>query len=268
MSQTKRPVTLRTLAAKKERGEPISMLTAYDASFARQLEQAGVDCLLVGDSLGNVIQGHTTTLPVGLDDMVYHTRAVSRGVQRAFVIADMPFMSYPDPATAARSAHRLMAEGRAGMVKLEGGGPVGDSVAHLHALGVPVCAHLGLTPQHIHRLGGFRVQGRAAPAAEAMLEDARALESAGAQMLVLECVPAHVAASISAELTIPVIGIGAGAEVDGQVLVLYDMLGISDRAPRFARDFLTETGSVRAAAEAYVEAVGTRRFPAAEHCFD
>jgi len=267
MSQTKRPVTLRTLAARKERGEPVTMLTAYDASFARQLDQAGVDCLLVGDSLGNVIQGHSTTLPVSVDDMVYHTRAVSRGLERAFLIADMPFMSYPDPATAVRSAHRLMAEGRAQMVKLEGGGPVGDSIAHLHALGVPVCAHLGLTPQHVHRLGGFHVQGRAEPAAEAMLEDARALEHAGAQMLVLECVPAQLAARISAALTIPVIGIGAGADVDGQVLVLHDMLGISEHPPRFARDFLAEAHSVRAAAEAYVEAVSTRRFPGAEHCF-
>jgi len=260
-------VTIATLLKMKGRGERISMLTCYDAGFTRVLEAAGVDVLLVGDSLGMVLQGRESTLPVTLDEMVYHTTLVARARERAFLIADMPFMSYASPSQALQTAGRLMKEGGAHMVKLEGGATQLETVERLTGQGVPVCAHLGLQPQSVHRLGGYRVQGRDPDSVRAMIEDARAVEAAGAQMLVLECVPRAVAAEITRSLGIPVIGIGAGPECDGQVLVLYDILGITESPPRFAADFLQEAGSVAAAARAYVEAVRQGRFPAAEHCF-
>ncbi len=264
------PVTVATLAAMKTAGEKIVCLTCYDAAFTRVVEAAGVDVLLVGDSLGNVLQGHDTTLPVSVDDMVYHSACVARAHRRALLIADMPFLSYGTPDQALATAARLMQQGRAQMVKLEGGSPQHlESVRHMSAQGVPVCAHLGLLPQSVHKLGGYRVQGREVEAAEAMRRDALALEQAGAAMLVLECVPVALAETISRELIIPVIGIGAGAGCDGQVLVLHDMLGIHPqerKPPRFVKNFMAGQDSVQAAIGAYVQAVRSGEFPAAEHC--
>lgn len=268
---TDAPVTITTLRRHKEQGEKFACLTAYDASFAAALEAAGAEVLLVGDSLGMVVQGQDTTLPVSVDDIVYHSRAVRRGSGRALVIADMPFMSYATPQDALHNAARLMREGGAHMVKLEGGGEIVEIVARLARNAVPVCAHLGLAPQAVHKLGGYKVQGREPAAAEAMLADARAMEAAGADVLLLESVPASLAAQITASVNLPVIGIGAGAGCDGQILVLYDVLGISlGKRPRFARDFLQDTAaapSVRGAVEAYVQAVKDGSFPGPEHIF-
>jgi 3-methyl-2-oxobutanoate hydroxymethyltransferase len=266
MSEEKRrKITLPVLARMKADGRPVTMLTAYDASFARRIDQAGIDCVLVGDSLGNVIQGRDSTLPVTVEHMVYHVAAVRRGLEHALLLADLPFMSYHDRPTAMANAAGLMRAG-AEMVKLEGGAAVVSIVAELVAQGVPVCGHLGLTPQHVHQLGGYRVQGRDQALAEQLRADARALEQAGAAMLVLECVPSTLAATVAGELSIPVIGIGAGAQVDGQVLVLYDVLGISSgHRPRFVQDFLAASGTIDGALAAYVEAVRERRFPGPEH---
>ncbi len=267
MSRTSRTTTS-TLRKMKQAGEKITCLTVYDASFTRILEQAGVDILLVGDSLGMVIQGHDSTLPVSLDDMVYHSRAVRAASDTALVMADLPFMSYADPAQAMASAARLMKEGGAHMVKLEGGAVMVDTVRQLSAHGIPVCAHLGLLPQSVNKLGGYKVQGRDTRAAEEMLADARAMEAVGADMLLLECVPAALAGEITAALSIPVIGIGAGPQCDAQVLVLHDMLGItSGKRPRFTKDFLQQGGDIRAAVASYVKAVKDGSFPAAEHSF-
>ncbi|RMG52444.1 MAG: 3-methyl-2-oxobutanoate hydroxymethyltransferase [Gammaproteobacteria bacterium] len=260
-------VTVTRLHAMKEDGERIVMLTAYDASFARVLDAAGVDVVLVGDSLGMVVQGHDSTVPVTVDDMVYHARAVSRGLQRALLLVDMPFMSYAEPRAALANAARLMQEGGAQMVKLEGDALQVDTVRYLSERGIPVCAHLGLTPQYIHKLGGYRVQGRDEDAAAKMLADARALEAAGADLLLLECVPQGLAERITGAMGIPVIGIGAGAACDGQVLVLHDLLGVSPRLPRFARDFLAEGGSIEGAVKAYVDAVRAGAFPAEAESF-
>jgi 3-methyl-2-oxobutanoate hydroxymethyltransferase len=261
-----RPVTVERLRRMKAAGEPIACLTAYDASFSRLLDEAGVDVLLVGDSLGMVVAGHETTVPVTMDEMVYHTRAVARGRRRALLVADMPFMSYATPEQAVANAARLMQEGGAQVVKLEGGRTQVQTVRRLAECGIPVCAHLGLQPQSVHKLGGYRVQGRTPDAARAMLEDARALEAAGADLLVLEAVPSAVAREVQAALAIPVIGIGAGPGCDGQVLVLYDALGITPgRIPRFARVFLTDGRDVRGAVRAFVEAVRARAFPGPEH---
>ena len=267
MSTVDRPaVTVETLRRMKAAGERITCLTSYDASFARLLDEGGVDVLLVGDSLGMLIGGHATTVPVTMDEMVYHGRAVARGCRRALLIVDMPFMSYATPEQALRNAARLMQEGGAQAVKLEGGRTQAETVRQLAARGIPVCAHLGLQPQSVHKLGGYRVQGRAPEAARAMLEDARTLEAAGADLMVLECVPSALGREIAAALVIPVIGIGAGPGCDGQVLVLYDALGITPgRVPRFARNFLTDGRDVRGAVQAYVEAVRTGTFPSPEH---
>jgi len=261
-------ITVPRLLECKAAGQPLSMLTAYDASFARRVDQAGVDCVLVGDSLGNVIQGRDSTVPVTVSDMVYHVEAVRRGLDHALLLADMPFMSYHDRPTAMTSAARLMRAG-AEMVKLEGGSAIAAQVSDLVAHGIPVCGHLGLTPQHVHQLGGYRVQGREDGPAQALRDDARVLENAGAAMLVLECVPSDLAASIAADLSIPVIGIGAGPSVDGQVLVLYDVLGISvGRQPRFVRNFLADSHSIPEALSAFVEAVRERRFPGPENAYN
>jgi len=266
MSESK-SVTVPSLARLKAANHPITMLTAYDASFARLVDQAGVDCVLVGDSLGNVIQGQDSTLPVTVDHMVYHVEAVRRGLSRALLLADLPFLSYHDRATAMKSAGQLMRAG-AQMVKLEGGATVVPLVAELVAQGIPVCGHLGLTPQHVHQLGGYRVQGRDETLARALLDDARALESAGAGLLVLECVPSALAAEVAGGLEIPVIGIGAGPDVDGQVLVLYDVLGISaGHRPRFVRNFMEQARDIPDALERFVTDVRERRFPAPEHSY-
>ncbi len=262
------PITVPALQQRKARGEKIAVLTCYDASFAAHFDAAGIDVVLVGDSLGMVIQGRTSTLPVTLDHMVYHTAAVARGLQAPLLIADLPFMSYRDVPTALQSAARLMGEGEAAMVKLEGAGWVVDVISALAERDVPVCAHLGLTPQSVHKLGGYRVQGKQSEDAERLLGEAHAVAKAGAELLVLECVPADLAMRITAEIPIPTIGIGAGAGCDGQVLVLYDMLGITPgRRPRFSKDFLRGQDSIDGALIAYVEAVHNATFPGPEHSY-
>ena len=249
-------------------GEKIAVLTCYDASFATLLENAGVDVLLVGDSLGMVVQGEETTLPVSMDDMVYHTRCVARGAKKAFIVADMPFGSYQQgPARAFANAAKLMAAG-AQMVKLEGGTAMAKTVAFLVERGIPVCGHVGLTPQSVHQLGGYKVQGKGDAAAQKLIEDALALQQAGAGLLVLEAIPAALARQVTQQLAIPTIGIGAGPDCAGQVLVLYDLLGIyPGKPPKFARNFLTDAASIPVAVADYVKAVKDGSFPAPEHCF-
>ncbi len=243
-------------------GEKIAMLTCYDASFARVLDEAEVDCLLVGDSLGMVVQGHATTVPVTLADMAYHVACVARGNRNAWLIGDLPYGSYhASPEQAMASAVTLMQAG-AHMVKLEGGGWTAETVRFLAERGIPVCAHLGLTPQSVHALGGWRVQGRDAASATALLEQARALQAAGAAMLVIELVPTALGAQITQALKIPVIGIGAGPDCSGQVLVTHDMLGLGPAKPaRFVRNFMDKAASVSDAVRAYVQAVKTGHFP-------
>jgi len=261
-------ITLLKLHRMRAEGEPIAVLTCYDASFAALLESAGIECLLVGDSLGMVVQGHDSTLPVSMDDMAYHTACVARGSKTAFVIADMSFGSYQESREQAfRNAARLMAAG-AQMVKIEGGREFSSTVRFLSERGIPVCTHLGLTPQSVHKLGGYRVQGKTAEAEARLLSDASTLERAGAEMLVLEAVPAKLAADITRELTIPTIGIGAGPDCSGQVLVLHDMLDVfPGKKARFVRNFMEDASSIAQAVEHYVRAVKERRFPGEEHSF-
>jgi len=262
------PVNVSTLRDMKSEGEPIACLTAYDASFSQLVDMAGVDVVLVGDSLGMVVQGHDTTVPVTVDDIIYHTRNVARGLMHAFLIADMPFMSYTSPEQALDNAVRLMQEGGAMMIKLESGKGQVNVVEHLARHDIPVCAHLGLKPQSVHKIGGFRVQGRDSEVARKMLEDAQALETAGADLILLECVPNEVGSAITQSVAAPVIGIGAGPNVDGQVLVLYDMLGITQgRLPRFVRNFLQGQPTILDGLRNYVAAVKDRSYPASEHCF-
>jgi 3-methyl-2-oxobutanoate hydroxymethyltransferase len=262
------PVNVATLAKMKMDGEKIACLTAYDASFAELVDQSGADLVLVGDSLGMVIQGHDTTVPVTLDDVIYHCRAVAKGLYRPFLMADMPFMTYTSREQALSNAVRLMQEGGAKMVKLEGGSGQVQVVEFLASHDIAVCAHLGLKPQSVHKVGGFRVQGREQEAAAQMKRDAKALEAAGADIVLLECIPAELGAEITSELHVPVIGIGAGPDTDGQILVLYDVLDITTgRKPRFARNFMSGLDSPLAALTAYVEAVRTREYPGPEHCF-
>ncbi len=262
------PVNVSTLREMKQAREPIACLTAYDASFAQLVDRAGTDVVLVGDSLGMVIQGLDTTVPVTVNDMVYHSRAVARGLRRAFLMVDMPFMSYTTREQALDNAVRLMQEGGAMMVKLETGrGQVGI-VEYLASQDIPLCAHLGLKPQSVHKLGGFKVQGRDEQVAQRMLDEARALQSAGADALLLECVPNALAAAIRDAVQVPVIGIGAGPDVDGQILVLYDVLGVTQgRMPRFVKNYMTGRDSQLEALRAYVHSVKDRSYPAAEHCF-
>ncbi|MDZ7829996.1 MAG: 3-methyl-2-oxobutanoate hydroxymethyltransferase [Halofilum sp. (in: g-proteobacteria)] len=257
-------VTVSGLQAMKRDGRPIAAMTAYDATHARVLDAAGMDIVLVGDSLGMVVQGQSTTLPVTVDDMIYHARAVRRGLQRALLMVDMPFMSFASPEEALHNAGRMMKEAGAQMVKLEGGSAQVATVHRLNESGIPVCAHLGLKPQSVHKIGGYRVQGRDEASARAMVEDALALEAAGADIVLLECVPAELAREIAQSLTVPVIGIGSGAHCDGQILVLYDAIGLTPKPPRFSRDFLADTGSIPAAIADYVESVREHRFPGTE----
>jgi 3-methyl-2-oxobutanoate hydroxymethyltransferase len=261
-------ITLTSLQALRDKGEKIVALTCYDASFAALLEANGVDVLLIGDSLGMVLQGHESTLPVTLDDMVYHTACVARGAKQAFILADMSFGTFQvSPEKTFEHAAQLMAAG-AHMVKLEGGVVMADTIEFLTQRGIPVCAHIGLTPQSVHQLGGYRVQGKTAEAAQQVLQDAVAVERAGASMLLLETIPALLAAEITAQLAIPTIGIGAGAECSGQVLVLHDMLNIyPGKKARFAKNYMLGAQSIADAVAHYVAEVKSGAFPGAEHSF-
>jgi 3-methyl-2-oxobutanoate hydroxymethyltransferase len=262
------PVTLSTLDPMKQRSEKIACLTAYDASFAVLLDAAGVDLVLVGDSLGMAIQGHDTTVPVTMDHMVYHCTAVARGLHRPFLVADLPFMSYPSRELALSNSVRLMQEGGARMIKLESGQGQTEIVEFLARHDIAVCAHLGLRPQSVHKTGGFRVQGRESDAAQRIVDDALALENAGADLVLLECIPADLGRTITEAVKVPVIGIGAGPYTDGQILVLYDILDITTgRKPRFVRNFMAGSASPREAVERYVQAVKSGEYPAPEHCF-
>jgi 3-methyl-2-oxobutanoate hydroxymethyltransferase len=269
MNTKHRALTILDLFEMKKRGEKITCLTAYDASFSRVLDEAGVDVILVGDSLGMVVKGEPNTLSVTVDEMAYHSRCVANGMSRAWLVVDLPFMSYANPDEAAHNAARLMREGHARMVKLEGGRRFADVVKHLTGQGVPVCGHLGLTPQSIHQIGGFRVQGKDRDAAERMIEDACILEEAGAGLLVLECIPRELACEISRNLSIPTIGIGAGESCDGQVLVLHDMLGIGlQRTPKFAKNFLAGQNGIEGAVKSFIKEVRAGEFPGRDHGFD
>ncbi|MFO8153113.1 3-methyl-2-oxobutanoate hydroxymethyltransferase [Thioalkalivibrio sp.] len=259
--------TIRTLERHKRDGRPITCLTAYDASFARLLDAADIDVILVGDSLGMVVQGHETTLPVTIEDVVYHVAAVSRGARRAMLMADLPFLGDRDVLTALEQGGALMRAG-AQMVKVECNGAHADLVRRMAGAGIPVCAHLGLTPQAVHRFGGYRIQGRESAAADRMQAEARALEAAGAQCLLLEGVPEALATRIAHAARVPVIGIGASPDCDGQVLVLQDVIGLTPDPPRFARNFMPGAGGLAEAIAAYAAAVRERRFPVSgEHTF-
>ncbi|MFM1895396.1 MAG: hypothetical protein RLZZ385_470 [Pseudomonadota bacterium] len=263
-----RNVTLKTLIEIRVRGEKFACLTAYDACFAGIASEAGVEVLLVGDSLGMVLQGHDSTLPVTMDDMVYHMNCVKRGNRGAFLIADLPFMSYASESQTLENSAALMRAG-AQMVKLEGGAWIANTTRLLAERGIPVCAHMGLTPQSINRIGGYHVQGRDTAQAQAIISEARMLEESGASILLLECVPRSLARTITEQLSIPVIGIGAGPDTTGQIMVLHDALGISPITPKFVKNFLLGSpNGIPGAIEAYVKAVKSGSFPAVEHCFN
>jgi 3-methyl-2-oxobutanoate hydroxymethyltransferase len=264
-----KPWTVPMLAEAKQAGRRLAMLTCYDAGFARTLDAGGVELVLVGDSLGMVVQGRDSTLPVTVDDIAYHTGCVARGMSRPLLVADMPFQSDAGTGRALDAATRFLQAGAA-MVKLEGAGHKLEVIRHLVEREIPVCAHLGLTPQSVLRLGGFKIQGREQAAADRLVEDAHAVEAAGAAMLVLECVPTGVAQRITAAVGIPTIGIGAGPHCDGQVLVLHDMLGLDSghRRPKFVKDFLAQGGSVEGAVRAFVDAVHAGMFPDVAHAYE
>jgi 3-methyl-2-oxobutanoate hydroxymethyltransferase len=267
MTAPKKKITVPWIAASKHKGRRLVMLTAYDATFARLADAAGVDMVLVGDSLGMVVQGHDTTIPVTLDDMIYHCRAVSRGLERAHLVGDMPFMTYKRSAEQALdSAARMVQEGRCESVKLEGGVELAETVARVVAAGIPVVGHVGLTPQSVHALGGFRMRGRSALDRRRVMDDARAVAEAGAFCLVLESMPLELAAEITAAVPIPTVGIGAGSHCDGQVLVVYDMLGMNeDFRPRFLKRYAELGRTVREAVETYAGEVRSGVFPGPEH---
>ena len=263
----RKAVTRHTLQAMRDKGEKITMLTCYDASFAAVMDRCGIDTVLIGDSLGMVCQGHQSTLPVTLDEIAYHTASVARGNQHMLVVADMPFGTYATPTAAFDNAVKLMQAG-AHMVKLEGGAWLADTVRFLTERRIPVCPHLGLTPQSVHQMGGFKVQGKTSEAAELLLADALLLQDAGAALFVLEAIPAALGASVTAALRIPTIGIGAGPACSGQVLVMHDMLGVfPGHKARFVKNFMQGVGSIDEAVRAYVTAVKREQFPADEHCF-
>lgn len=267
-SENSKPLTLTDFRNMRAAGEKFACLTAYDASFAALEDHAGVDLILVGDSLGMVLHGHESTVPVTVDDIIYHCKSVARGISRSFLMADMPFMSYATRDRALDSATRLMQEGGAKMIKLEGGEIEADIVDYLTARGIPVCGHIGLQPQLIHKLGGFRVQGREAETADAMIKDALALQEAGADMLLVECVPSELGRRVTEAVNVPVIGIGAGPDTDAQILVVYDILDITQgRKPRFTKNYMAEAGGIEAAIAAYVREVKAGTYPAPDHCF-
>jgi 3-methyl-2-oxobutanoate hydroxymethyltransferase len=261
--------TILDLQAMKARGEKIAVLTAYDYPFARIMDQAGIDVILVGDSAGSVVAGYDNTLPVTMDEMLYHTRAVARGVSQSLIVADMPFMSYQvDLADARRNAGRLIKEGGAQAVKLEGGVHIAETIRTIVAMDVPVVGHIGLTPQSVHRMGGYRVQGREDVKAKQLLADARSVADAGACAIVLEAIPAKLAALITSELSIPTIGIGAGVDCDGQVLVIHDILGLCDKySPKFVKRFADVSGTIRQGVDDYIREVKEGSFPGPEHSF-
>ena len=260
-------VTISKLQEMRQVGEKIAVLTAYDASFAALMDQAGVDVILIGDSLGNIVQGETSTLPVTIEHMVYHTSCVAKGQASAFLIADMPFGSYSTPEQAMQNAAQLMRAG-AHMVKLEGGAWLAETVKFLVERSVPVCAHLGLLPQSVHTLGGFKVQGKSTESAQTLINDAKALQDAGAQLLVLEAIPSELGKKVTESIQIPTIGIGAGPDCSGQVLVMHDMLGaFPGRSPKFVKNFLSGQSSIEEAFKCYVQEVKTGKFPGPEHCF-
>ncbi len=258
--------TISTLDKMKAAGDKFVCITAYDATFSRIISEVGAECILVGDSLGMVLQGHDSTIPVTIDDMAYHTECVCRADPQCLVIADMPFMSYTSPEQTMENATALMQAG-AQMVKMEGGTWLSDSISMLVERGIPVCAHLGLTPQSVNTFGGFKVQGRTPKEAKSILADAVEIQDAGASLLVLECIPAHLATDISEKLDIPVIGIGAGAGTDGQVLVMHDLLGLSDHTPRFVQNFMEGQPSIRGGLQAFVDAVKDGTYPREEHTY-
>lgn len=260
-------ITTSTLLKMKQNGEKIATITAYDASFAKLFDQAGIHAILIGDSLGMVLQGEDDTLPVSIDDMVYHTQCVKRGVSDTLVISDMPFMTYATKEQTFENAAKLMRAG-ASMIKIEGGSWLIDTIEGLIERGIPVCGHLGLTPQSVNVFGGFKVQGRQEDQAKDMVEQAIALEKAGIQLLVLECIPESLGQAISAAVTIPTIGIGAGRDTDGQILVMHDALGIScSYMPKFSRNFLQDTGDIKKAIELYISEVNKGNFPGEAHIF-
>ena len=260
-------ITTATLQKMKQQGEKISTITAYDASFAKLFDQAGIHAILIGDSLGMVLQGRDDTLAVDIQDMVYHTQCVKRGIEKTLIISDLPFMSYATKEQAFENATKLMQAG-ANMVKLEGGNWLKETIQALVERGIPVCAHLGLTPQSVNVFGGFKVQGRAQEQAQQMIDDAQALADAGAQLLVLECIPNELGKLITEAVSIPTIGIGAGIHTDGQILVMHDALGIScSYMPKFSRNFLIDTGDIQKAVELYIKEVSLGNFPGEEHIF-
>lgn len=260
-------ITISTLEKLKAAREKFVCITAYDATFARIISEAGAETILVGDSLGMVLQGHDSTVPVSMDHMAYHTECVSRAAPNCLVIADMPFMSYTTPEQTMENATRLMQAG-AQMVKMEGGTWLGESISMLVERGIPVCAHLGLTPQSVNALGGFKVQGRTPKEAKSILADAVDIQDAGASLLVLECIPAALAQDISTKLTIPVIGIGAGAGTDAQVLVMHDLLGLSEHTARFVENFMAGQTTIQGGIKAFVDAVKSGDYPREEHTYN
>ena len=265
---TTQPITISTLKKMKTQGEKISCLTAYDATFSALESLSGVEVILVGDSLGMILQGHDSTLPVTMDNILYHLESVRRGNKGSMIMADMPFMSYASEQQTLENAASLMRAG-ANCVKLEGTSWISKSTELLAERGIPVCAHMGLTPQSINRIGGYFVQGRDTNKRDEMISEAKALESAGASLLLLECVPEDLAKEITQSLSIPVIGIGAGVYTDAQVMVIHDLLGISclDKSPKFVKNFLAENDSIQSSVNAYVKAVKEKQFPAKEHTF-
>ncbi len=258
--------TISNLNAMKAAGEKFAVITAYDYTFSRLIETAGIEVTLVGDSLGNVIQGRDSTIPVSVDEMAYHTEIVKRGNSRTLLMTDMPFMSYASENQALDNAAILMQAG-AQMVKLEGGEWLAETVFMLTERGIPVCGHVGLTPQSVHKLGGYKVQGKEEDAAQRMIQEAQILEEAGADLMVVECVPSSLGRNLADSLNIPVIGIGAGPDTDAQVLVLQDMLGISQRLPKFSKNFLEQSSTIQQAIINYGNEVRAGTFPASEHCF-
>lgn len=264
-----RKITTSTLQTMKAKGEPITMLTAYDATFARLFDEAGIDILLVGDSLGMVVQGNKTTIPVTIDEMIYHTRCVAKGAARPLIMADMPFMSYQASIDQALiNAGRLMKEGNAESVKIEGGIEMADTVAAMTSSGIPVCAHIGLRPQSVHQMGGYKIQGKTIHSADDLIEDAVAFEEAGTFALLLEGIVSEVASDIRRAVNIPTIGIGSGINCDGQVLVCYDMLGMDNSfAPKFLKKFASIGEEIKKASAEYIREVRAKQFPSEEHTF-